>query len=150
MTFTTPLTPGSKTIFAVVKLTGTGTKGMIVSGNAGSIGYWMANTGPKLHGIDDVFVAQIGLSTSNADTNWHQINVTYNGSAYAFRLDRAADGSGTNAQTITDNQTVIGRNDQGGYEYFLGELAEIFIYSRVLSGAEITSVETYLNTKYGL
>ena len=38
----------------------------------------------------------------------------------------------------------------GGLRSFLGQNAEFILYNRVLSGGEITTVETYINGKYGL
>ncbi len=104
-------------------------------------------------GVNKNCVAAIGTSTSAGDTSWHQFNFTYDAGtgAYAFRRDRSADGSGTNSQTITGNWLLLGSNiGCGGVATLNGQIAEFIMYNRVLTGGEITTVETYLNGKYGL
>lgn len=97
-------------------------------------------------------VAVIGASTPALTTGvWFQGNITYNDStgAYAFRIAQTAAGSGTNAQTITVNNTTIGTVP--GFSFFLnGLLAEFIVYNRVLSPTEITNVENYLHAKWGV
>ncbi len=97
------------------------------------------------------------IATSTATTTsgaWYQENFTYDSSsgAWAFRVNQAGGGSGTNIQTISGGQTGIGGNGcaTGSEDFLQGQMAEFILYNRVLSGGEITTVETYLNGKYGL
>ncbi len=102
--------------------------------------------------IANSIVAVIAYSTTTLTSGaWFQGNVTYNDStgAYAFRVARTAAGSGTNAQTITVGTTTIGAIPGYG-DYLNGKVAEIIIYNRVLSSTEITTVENYLYTKWGV
>ena len=44
----------------------------------------------------------------------------------------------------------LGRLNASPEQFYRGDLAEILVYTRVLSPKEQQSVETYLKTKYGL
>ena len=81
-----------------------------------------------------------------------QANVTYNSvsGAYSFRYAKAALSSGTNIQSITVATTTLGMNAAGTSEFLLGDLAEIIIYNRVLTSTEISTIENYLTSKWGV
>jgi len=125
----------------------------LFGGSSNSLVWGAGAAANPLQEIQQGSTANIGNGTLTGDTSWHQINFTYNSStgAYAFRTDRAADGSGTNAKTISTNWIALGVTFAGGsISTFSGQIAEFFMYNRVLSGGEITTAETCLNTKYGL
>ncbi len=140
------------TEFLVLKNNGAGRA--YSSGLANSIAYYGYGTNAGSQQLlQQGSTAGIGNGTAVGDTSFHQLNVTYNSStgAYAFRRDRATDGSGTNAKSITGNWLLLGETSSGGNILTLdGQIAAFIMYNRVLSGAEITTVETYLNGKYGL
>lgn len=97
--------------------------------------------------------AGIGSGISVVDTSWHQQIATYNSGtgAYAFYTDLVPDGSGTNIKTISSNWQAIGVTIAGGtIGTWDGDIAEFLLYSRVLTAGEISTVGTYLQTKYGL
>ena len=74
----------------------------------------------------------------------HLIVWTYDGATVAARSDGAD-------RTVSTNDSGFGYSpDEIGwsFQYTNGWIAAIIIYNRVLSGTEISSVETYLNTKY--
>ena len=75
---------------------------------------------------------------------WLQSNFTKSASSnlIAQRVNGASAGSTTT--TTTDPLTIIGENSLNGY------ISEIIIYSRELSGTEITTIEDYLEAKYGI
>lgn len=81
-----------------------------------------------------------------------QANVTYNSTsgAYAFRYNKASLTSGTNVQPIAASTTTIGMNAAGTSEFLLGDLAEFIIYNRVLTSTEISTVESYITSKWGV
>jgi hypothetical protein len=97
-------------------------------------------------------IAIIGSSTVTLATGvWFQGNVTYNDTtgAYAFRVAQTAAGSGTNVQGITAANLHIGYVP--GFAFYLnGSLAELIVYNRVLTPTEVTNVEAYLHTKWGV
>ncbi len=137
-------------MFLVVKQTDNAGNYTYASGGSGAYA-WDNNSGSNLNRSTKACIALIGTGSASDDTSWHQLNTTYNGSAWTFRKDRATDGSGTNAQTIGANWLTLGVNlCGGGIAALKGQIAEFILYNRVLSGPEITTVETYLNSKYGL
>lgn len=139
------------TIFVVNKPTIVGGVGQCYcSGASGSLEFDI-DTSAQLQIVKSL-IAIIGTSTTTLTTGvWFQGNVKYNDTtgAFAFRVARAAAGSGTNAQTITSNNTNIGV--VSGFSFNLnGLIAEIIIYNRDLSSTEITTVENYLFAKWGV
>ncbi len=125
----------------------------ITGSNGGGIN-WKPSSSANHPFFSKACVVDIGTSSATVSSGtWYQQNLTYDASsgAYSFRVNRSAGGSGTNSQTLTGEQTGIGGN--GCYstgEYLEGQIAEFILYNRVLTGGEITTVETYLNGKYGL
>lgn len=100
-------------------------------------------------------VAGIGTgSTSNVTTGTaYQANVTYSDSsgAWAYRINRAAAGSGTNIQSITAaSDSFAWSTSSPSSTYLNGDIAELIVYNRVLSSTEITTIENYLNAKWGV
>jgi hypothetical protein len=136
-----------KTIFVVMKKNSTDGKDAIVSSTSpGSLTYW-ANAS-KLQGADKGGSVELSTGTAAADENWHQMNMTYDGTTVAFRLARSTDGGASNSQTITQAQDTVGLD---AYESYLdADVAALIIYSGVLSAGNITIVENYLNGLYGL
>lgn len=145
LSFTSAIAFGTgMTVFAVVNVSGQG--GPIVSGGANSFRWW-TDKSDKEQGADKADAVELGQGTAAHDTSYHQINVTYEGTHVYFRLGRAADGDAASTQTISAD--ITGVSGQGG-GWFGGDIAAIIIYNSVLSGADITKVENYLNGLYGL
>lgn len=162
-TLTTPLTPSSVTIFAVVKDATGFTRGTIISGLTGSLEYFMNDGGSNFQqGANSTFTALLIGSTSTQSSAYHQINFTgVSGTSQSLRRDRAADGSASVATSFTGAaMSKIGYNAQAGATAcsdagntcteLNGNLAELLIYSAALSGGNNTIVENYLNCEYGL
>lgn len=100
-------------------------------------------------------VAIISNSTTTLAANtWVQANMTYSGTAWAFRIAQAAAGSGTGASRPASSGSggiFCASNGSGGAGSPLtGQLAELCVYNRVLTGPEIASVEAYLHTKWNV
>ena len=100
-------------------------------------------------------VVAMSTSTSGTSTNWNQINMVYNPAIYPastlfFRTNRSADGSFSWGNAVTANETVVGENGANGGSHFNGYIAELIVYNRQLSSAEISAVESYLYGRYGL
>lgn len=98
-------------------------------------------------------IAVIGESSVAAPlAAWTQFNTVYSQStgAWAFRISQAAAGSGTNALTISAFSDSIGWDDASGTQDMTGRVAEMIVYNRALSGAEILAIEAYLHTKWGV
>jgi hypothetical protein len=144
-----PLT--QSTAFIVFKPTSAAAIYNFFSGGGSSLQYGTDGSGHL--NLVSTFVAVIATSTATiAAGTWYQANATYNSStgAYAFRLARTADGSGTSVQSITSATSAIGYNQPSGSQDMNGSIAELIIYSRVLTPTEITAVETYLHSKWNV
>lgn len=138
------------TVFVVFK-PGAIALGDFISGNTGAFEFRM-NASGNLE-ILKCFTASIGTSSGTVSTgSWYQANVTYAAGtgAYAFRLARASSGSGTNAQSITALTSVVGYNLAATNSDLNALVAAIIVYNRVLTSTEITTVETYINSKWGV
>jgi hypothetical protein len=137
------------TAFAVYKPASNPSSAFLLGGPNNSQ-LFAVNSGKPTFGKNGV--AFTGAATTALTVgSWAQFNGTYDDAtgAYAFRLNRAADGSGTSAQTITVASSTIGYNPLGTDD-LAGDLAELIIYNRVLTAPEIAAVEAYLNTKWGV
>src|SRR5210317_724809 len=98
-------------------------------------------------------------SSTSADTSFHIHTLKFDGSqsGNAARLVYRIDGS---AETLTFTGTVgtttsasngtifLGCDDSA--EFLNGDIAEFLMFNKTLTNAEITDVESYLTTKWGL
>ena len=137
------------TFFAVVYVMDTtDISNAIVGTNAnGGLGFKISNTG-KIE-LVKVGTILIGASTTSLGARVFKIVAgTYSSSgAFAFYLNGAADGSGTNDQTLTAGLTTqIGRD--AVQTPFEGDIAEILKFHRVLTSVEIAYINSYLMNKY--
>ena len=81
-------------------------------------------------------------------TSFSLIDLAVNSAGGAFRLNGASDGSVAGA-TFSQPIALIG-NNHGGGDGYTGDIAEIDIYSGVLSSLQITNLEAQLVAKYGV
>ncbi|MCL5017572.1 MAG: prepilin-type N-terminal cleavage/methylation domain-containing protein [Patescibacteria group bacterium] len=85
-------------------------------------------------------------SITISDTNWHYVSVTFNHSTYKvdFYVDGQFKEEDTASASITGNGTAlsIGARNFPGYSnnFFSGLMDDVAVYSRVLSGSEITAI----------
>jgi hypothetical protein len=140
-------------IFFVYKLLDTSNTGRTLLGDSGNGGlaYWAAKGGSKAQGADKSGVVQIAAGTASSDASWKQVNMIWvNGTSYAFRLNRAADGSGSSSDSLGTGVTenTIGKQSSG--EYFWGQIAEVLIFNANIGTTNRDTVENYLNCRYGL
>jgi len=141
-------------IFAVVRpkqSTNTEQGGFLgAEGNSQNLAYcFPGQTGPYqtlLHGS----VSWIGgASTTLSTSNYYQLNSSRNGNSIAYRMNRNSDGSGTSyAGNFTGSTNAVGCQEAGSY--FNGYLGELLIFNAPVTGSNLTTVETYLNTKWGV
>jgi len=143
---------GQVSVFAVVKplaatsqtVIGAAASGLQVDINSGSNGF-------------DLTKATIGViaSSSVAMTagSWYQINATWSATtgAYAFRVGRASAGSGTSTlTTITGLTSGLGYNVATSASDLGSSVAELAVYNRILTSTEISTMESYLESKWGV
>src|SRR5210317_1887099 len=107
-----------------------------------------------------VSMAGASADTSTAaDTSFHIHTLKFDGTQsdnatrLVYRIDKADTSltfTGTvGATTSASNGTIfIGCDD--GSEFLNGDIAEFLMFNKALSSAEITGVENYLSTKWGL
>jgi hypothetical protein len=143
----------SATFFIVTKPNVSGSQpGWIIGGLSGAMSFSQdsSNGKPALVKATVALIGESSVALSNG--TWYQVNATYNGATgdYAFRVAQTSAGSGNNSQSITVATSAIGYNPATNAEDAQGDIAEIIIYDRVLTGPEITAIEGYLNTKWGV
>jgi hypothetical protein len=94
------------------------------------------------------YTLDVGHGTATIPTNsFSLINLAVNSSGATFRFNGAADGMVSGAM-FGQPITRLGNNEGGGDGY-VGQIAEIDIYSGVLSYNQITNIEAQLTVKYG-
>lgn len=82
-------------------------------------------------------------------TNWLLLEIRAASAAWSFWMNGTSEFS-TGTNTVAWNTApLIGRRTAGPANE-RAQVAEIFMYSRVLNGTEITTVKTYITDKYGL
>jgi hypothetical protein len=140
-------------VFVVFNTTSTTTDQSLISGGANSFSLQIAGSGNNALNLSNSFVANSPAGSAVLSPNtWFQVNATWNqpSGAYAFRVAQAAAGSGSwSSGTMNGISNAIGWTSGYG-QSFVGEIAEIIEFDRVLSSGEITAIETYLNTKWGV
>lgn len=148
--FTTPIDlKTASTICAVAKLTVAANKGVLVSGIANSLKYYLGGT--KEQGADKADAALLGAGTASADTSPHSICMDYDGTTVHFFIDGASDGSATPAVAITVNETILGAGFNGSpEERFVGNIADVVIYDAVLGSTPRAQWFAYTMSRYGL
>jgi len=148
----------AQTVFVVAKATslGAGTQYLTSTNNGGlSIFHdgavWKTNTS-----------GGTGATSNAGDANWHIFTLQYfgNGATDADRLklridkneellDFTADpGVGSTLLGTTKQYNFACRDD--GVHHFVGDIAEVLMFNKVLSAQELADVEEYLNTHWAL
>lgn len=156
MTSGAPSYGAAQTIVAVVKSTNLGATNTIRGGGGGTGGLQFrieAASNPSYLRFVKESIADIGSgSTTIAASTWHVVTGTWDDAAntYAFTIDGVAAGSGSSAVNLTlFTSTTIGAANSGG-EAFVGDIAEMAAWSRVLNSTELSAVTSGLASKWGL
>lgn len=140
------------TIFAIIKPTNFTAYNLMISGGSSCLEFGTTITTGTLY-LGKSAVANIGNSTTALSAaTWAQVNATYDDSsgAFAFRIARTAAGSGTQIEALSGVTYSIGYIANASNDDFLGDMAAIIVYNRVLTATEISNVENYLNAKWGV
>jgi hypothetical protein len=145
---------GGCTFFAVFKPGSSGSSQALIGGASGSCAFYLMVSPTLAISLVKSGTAVIGTSSTTWSVGtWYQANATYNAStgAYAFRQGRASAGSGTGTTGAgSGNTNSLGSDFGGANTLNAASIAALIVYDRVLSGTEITSVENYLNAKWGV
>ncbi|MEE9510293.1 MAG: LamG-like jellyroll fold domain-containing protein [Candidatus Bathyarchaeia archaeon] len=144
---------GNNTLFTIASTTndtsnervlfmgvGGGTRyGLTMSSNSGQVDY--------LSGTSGAAVSLSGVTKS--DLNIY--SCFRDGTTLSISLNGATAVTGTGgADNSSIDEASIGSYRLGVSSFLNGSIAEIIMYDRVLSSAEIASVETYLSNKWGV
>jgi len=82
---------------------------------------------------------------------WSYMTTIFNGASGLLRQDGVANsGNPQNTGTRKISAGTIGANDAGGTSAWDEKIAEVIMYDRELSTAEIEGIELYLSTRWGL
>jgi hypothetical protein len=154
-TLATGVPAGAYTAFVVTEPSGSGSffgGGGPGDNTNGSFQYRIYPSGGNAGKQDVVQQSQADPGTGSAvvsQTGFSILDVTAGSSAgVAYRLNGASDGTGS-AVTFTNPIIDIGTNGERTVdEFFNGEIADIEIYSGILTSAQITAEEAALTAEY--
>lgn len=143
-------------IFAVVKPTSTGTATIFTSGNsdpADETSIETLNTQGRFNAYNSTTGSSVTTPTSTFTVDKFQLfDAVHDGSSdAALALNTLSAGSGT-VQNLTNTSrslNYVGSDNSLG-SFWQGELAELLVYSRVVSDTEKAQIEAYLFARYQL
>ncbi len=128
----------------------TGNLGNAYSGRSGVYAYAGISTGTTL-AVGAGAVAEVTQSTT-MDT-WHVILTVYNGASSAIYVDSHT-ATATGTTTTGSNSALpglrLGTNSGASGNFLDGEIAEVAVYGRALTAAEITALTRWYGTRYGI
>lgn len=143
--------PAAITVLAVVKATDfTGTRTVLGCDTTGGFQYrFDASTGLPRVLTQNATTIGVG-SVAPAAGAWVVVAMTYTvGSTWTHQINGLDNGSGTSSAPPSASAVRIGSRN-GGLEAFLGDMAEVLVYHRVLTATELQTVSLYLGNKYNL
>ncbi len=87
--------------------------------------------------------------TTISSNNFNLIRSSWNNSAASLSINGTPFSPvNTGSRTNQTNFITIGAADSGSSNLLNGDIAEIYVFNRALTGSEITTVEDYLNAKW--
>ncbi len=136
------------TMFAVVRNSDNSGANRQIIGNQNS-------TNPTFYKSSNVWRLFSGaelVSSESVDNSWHYLGGVANSASSQLRLDGVNIASGNASGSSWNNSSIaIGNSPDGGNGYgWIGDIAEVFIYNRLLTNSEITQAESYINSKWFL
>lgn len=133
------------TVFIVQKLASIGKTAFWLSTDDGNFQSLQWNGSDNIYWLDDA--ANVGVHLSHTqDTNWHIFTLQDDGVNFNLNDNGSDSTVALNAGTTTLN--IIGARDGGAF--LEGELAEIIIYTSILTAPQMTQVRNYLNSIYAV
>lgn len=88
--------------------------------------------------------------TITRNTSAHAMGYRRSGTAITPFYDGAEGAAGSNAQDVTLTALGIGRDPSSTTDSFDGVMAEILVFSRSLTNAELNKIGSYLASKWGI
>lgn len=153
---------GAVTVFVVSKLTSSVSDPQIFGTTDGkfSMNYDTINNVWRFNAPTGMAGMFVGPATGANDNAWHIHTVAFDGSQgtnatkFRYRRDKTAitlTFPSTVASTIgSSSQFDIGFNSAGPGNFMEGDIAELLVFDKALTNTEITNIENYLSTKWGL
>jgi hypothetical protein len=133
------------TVFAVIDPTTAAGRNALTGGSSPNALEYDLNGGNQDYLRE--YLQDVGHGNATISTSGYSlIDLAVNSSGASFDLNQASDGTVAGA-TFGSNLTRIGNNEGGGDGY-LGDIAEIDIYSGVLSPSAISAEEAALTAEY--
>lgn len=122
------------------------------TGGAGQNFYDRINTGPALGTFGGVFFILVtsGLNGPAQDTNYHIFHAKHNGASSVFRIDKNDFATGNPGTSALNQGIRFGARADGAGSFMTGSIAEILLFSKMLSTAEQTATEAYLSKKWSV
>lgn len=145
------LASNGSTIYAVLKGASFANSPILISGGSGSLALFVNPSGTLA--LNNAGVAGIAVSTGAIVTGtWAQLNASYLSSsgAWAFRINSAADSSGTSSGAAAAAVTTLFDYGGGGGEPLTGDIAELLVFLGVHTLTQKQAVEAYLTAKWGV
>lgn len=139
---------GDVTVFVVCRFVGDVNQPAIVilGGPAGGLQYDILGSASPFQAGATGNVHTASINTRF--TIWQQANFTKSGNTVTQRLNGVDAGNGSTGSSANGFDTIGALPVPSSY--FDGFISEIIVYDRVLSGAEILTVEDYLEDKYSI
>ena len=116
-----------------------GSNGMVLSYGAGGYGFGLLPDGTLF--LTAVGGATIGAGVGITDTNFHYLAVSKSGSTVVFYVDAIAYvGAALNSSFTFATPAAIGAQGDNLDNSLLGDIDELAVYDRALSGLEVQSI----------
>ena len=149
--------PATTLIILFRSLTTSAGRRIITSTNSG--GFQWGQNGTQWVGT--MSGGSFTVDNITADTNWHHIIITFDGSqtGNANRVKARLDGADVsltfsttvNPTTSASASTFYGGVDStGNSNYFIGDVGEVMIFTRAISSGETLAIEQYLTNKWAV
>lgn len=149
--FSHRLIPVTRTMYAVVKVPGTGVY-TLLAGSTSSLQWRIDNLKQR---YVDANVADIGSSTTGISSGtWSQINASWDipTRGGVFRSNKAADGTVTGASGVDAEQPILGfgRKFVADVESFATDIALLMLYYGIHTTGERQSIENWITSEFGV
>lgn len=122
-----------------VKYTSTSGDGMVTFGTTGTgNGFSALAVSNQLYfGGESADVGPSGAALN--DGNWHMCTITYDGTTIRLYTDGTAGSTGTPTLNTAAAHLFVGERNDGSSK-FTGDIDEVYLWTRALSAAEVTSL----------
>lgn len=142
---------GASTLFAVAKRdTEAATSTRIISMNqgAGTFGYYL-NFSATVGTVEYLNNTALNVaSTGNTNTNYQIITALRSGITQSISINNNTPTTNTNGAGVSGIDRAYIASNNNTDRFLIGAIAEILIYNRALSNAEMARINRYLSTKW--